>query len=147
MSDSYSLYSNFTLSSDRTDNNKKAFTVGQRKSVSDQLKVYTEHQFTHESIQSGVGHTFGLDYQINKELIANFSVQTARLDKVESGLTDRDAFSVGLSYKEDATDASIVRIRSTDDATGNPCPATSADTDSPGATSAAVIAVGGIHGQ
>ncbi len=106
MSDSYSLYSNFTLSSDRTDNNKKAFTMGQRKTVSDQLKVYTEHQFTHESIQSGVGHTFGLDYQVSKELIANASVQTARLDKVETGLTDRDAFSVGLSYKEDATDAS-----------------------------------------
>ena len=105
-SDSYSLYSNFTLSTDRTDNNKKAFTVGQRKSVSDQLKVYTEHQFTHESIQSGVGHTFGLDYQLSKELVANFSVQSARLDKEDGGLTDRDAFSVGLSYKEDATDAS-----------------------------------------
>ncbi len=106
MNDAYSLYSNFTLSSDRTDNKKQAFTVGQRKSVSDQLKVYSEHQFTHETIQSGVGHTFGLDYQVSKELVANASVQTARLDKVETGLTDRDAFSVGLNYKEDATDAS-----------------------------------------
>jgi len=106
MTDTYSLYSNFTLSTDRTDNNKKAFTVGQRKTVSDQLSVYTEHQFTHESIQSGVGHTFGLDYKLSKELVASFSVQTAKLDKVESGLTDREAFSVGLSYKEDATDAS-----------------------------------------
>lgn len=106
MSDSYSLYTNFTQSADRTDNNKRAFTVGQRKSVSDQLKVYTEHQFTHENTQSGVGHTFGLDYQVSKELVASASVQSARLDKVESGLTDRDAFSVGLSYKEDATDAS-----------------------------------------
>ena len=106
MSDSYSLYSNFTLSTDRTDNNKKAFTVGQRKSVSDQLKVYTEHQFTHETTQSGVGHTFGLDYQVSKEVIANFSVQSAKLDKEEGGLTDRDAFSVGLSYKEDKTEAS-----------------------------------------
>jgi hypothetical protein len=105
-SNSYSLYSNFTLSTDRTDNNKKAFTVGQRKSVSDQLKVYTEHQFTHETTQSGVGHTFGLDYQLNKELVANLSVQTAKLDKVEGGLTDREAFSVGLNYKEDQTEAS-----------------------------------------
>ena len=106
MSDSYGVYSNFTLSNDLIDSNKKAFTVGQRKTVSDQLKVYTEHQFTHENVQSGVGHTFGLDYQVSKELIANASVQSARLDKTDGGLTDRDAFSVGLSYKEDATDAS-----------------------------------------
>lgn len=106
MSDSYTLYSNFTHSADRTDNNKRAFTVGQRKNVNDQLRVYTEHQFTHENIQSGVGHTFGLDYQLSKELVANASVQSARLDKVESGLTDRDAFTVGLNYKEDATEAS-----------------------------------------
>ena len=106
MSDSYSLYSNFSLSTDRTDNNKKAFTVGQRKTVSDQLKVYSEHQFTHETIQSGVGHTFGLDYQISKEVIANLSVQKAKLDKIDSGLTDRNAFSVGLNYKENDIDAS-----------------------------------------
>lgn len=106
MSDSYSLYTNFTLSNDRTDDNKKAFTIGQRKTLSDQLKVYTEHQFTHESTQSGVGHTFGLDYQVSKELTANASMQTARLEKTSGGLTDRDAFSVGLSYKEDALDAS-----------------------------------------
>ena len=108
MTDSYSLYSNYTLSTDRTNgqkNTKNTFTTGQRKTLSDQLRVYTEHQFTHETIQSGVGHTFGLDYKINKELTANASVQTARLDKVDTGLTDRDAFSVGLDYRKDATEA------------------------------------------
>jgi len=106
LSDSHSLYTNFTMSSDRTDNNKRAFTVGQRKSVTDQLKVYTEHQFTHENIQSGVGHTFGLDYQVSKKVTASASAQKAKLDKVASGLTNRDAFTVGLSYKEDGRDAS-----------------------------------------
>ncbi len=106
VNDSYNLYSNFTLSDDRIDNNKRAFTVGQRKTVSDQLSVYSEHQFTHESIQSGLGHTFGLDYKLSKELTASASVQSSRLDKVDSGLTDRDAFSVGLNYKENSTDAS-----------------------------------------
>ena len=106
VSDSYSLYSNFTLSTDRTNGHRKTFTVGQKKAVSDQLSVYTEHQYTHEDKQSGVGHTFGLDYKINKALTANASVQTARLDKAESGLTDRDAFSVGLNYSEGKTKAS-----------------------------------------
>ena len=106
LSDSHSLYSNFTLSTDHTNYNKKAFTIGQRKSISDQLKVYSEHQFTRNDKESGVSRTFGLDYKLSKELTANASVQSARLDKVESGLTDRDAFSVGLNYKEDDTTAS-----------------------------------------
>ena len=106
MSDTYSLYTNLTHSTDRTDNNKQAITVGQRKTINDQLKVYSEHQFTHENTQTGVGRTFGLDYQVSKQVIANLSVQSARLDKEASGLVDRDAFSVGLNYKEDGTDAS-----------------------------------------
>ncbi|KAG1654011.1 hypothetical protein GQR58_025277 [Nymphon striatum] len=109
VSDTYSLYTNYTLSTDRTSSSRgkrNTFTVGQRKAISDQLKVYTEHQFTHEDKQSGVGHTFGLDYQINKEMTASASVQSARLDKEDGGLTDRDAFSVGLTYKKDKTEAS-----------------------------------------
>lgn len=43
---------------------------------------------------------------MNKEVTANASVQTARLDKKDSGLVDRDAFSVGLSYIQDKTSAS-----------------------------------------
>jgi hypothetical protein len=106
LSDDYSVYSNYTLSNDDGSKNRSNFTIGQRRSVSNQLKVYTEHQYTHEDKQSGLGHTFGLDYDVSKELTASASVQTARLDKVDSGLTDRDAFSVGLNYKQDKTEAS-----------------------------------------
>ena len=107
VSDTWSLYNNFTLSTDRTNDRKSAFTIGQRKSLSNRLNVYTEHQFTRATEESGVGHTFGLDYQLSKELTANASVQTSKLDKVQqTGLTDRQAFSVGLRYKEDNVDAS-----------------------------------------
>ena len=106
VSDGYSLYTNYTLSTDRTTGKRNVFTVGQRKSVSDQLKVYTEHQYTHEDKQTGIGHTFGLDYQISKELTASASVQSARLKKAQTGLTDRDAFSVGFRFRQDKTDAS-----------------------------------------
>jgi len=102
----YNVYSNFTRSTDRTDNSRSTFTVGQKKAVSNQLKVYTEHQFTHEDKQSGVGHTFGLDYKVSKEVTANASVQVAKLDKKDSGLTDREAFSVGLNYIKEKTSAS-----------------------------------------
>ena len=106
ISKDYDVYTNYTLSTDRTDDKRNVFTVGQRKSVSDQLKVYTEHQYTHEDKQSGLGHTFGMDYALSKELDLNASVQTARLDKVDTGLVDRDAFSVGLKYQKDSTKAS-----------------------------------------
>ncbi len=105
-SNGYSLYTNTTISTDSTNRKKRAFTVGQRKTISNQLRVYTEHQYTHEVVQSWFGHTFGLDYQFNKVWTTNASVQSARLDKAETGLTDRDAISVGLNYKKDATDAS-----------------------------------------
>lgn len=102
----YDVYTNYTLSTDRTNEKRNLFTVGQRKSISDQLKVYTEHQYTHEDKESGLGHTFGLDYAFTNELNLNTSVQTVRLDKTNGGLTDRDAFSVGLNYKKNATKAS-----------------------------------------
>ena len=106
ISKDYSVYTNYTLSTDRTDGEQNLFTVGQRKSVTNQLKVFTEHQFIHEDKQSGTGHTFGLDYDINKETTFTTSFQAARLDKRDSGLIDRDAFSVGLRHKNDRTDAS-----------------------------------------
>ena len=105
MSDDYNLYANYTLSTDRTDGKRSAFTVGQRKSVTNRLKVYTEHQFTHKAKEAGVGHTFGLDYDLNKKVTASAWVQTAKVDKDEFGIINRDAFSVGLKYKYDKTDA------------------------------------------
>jgi len=107
VTEDYDLYTNYTHSTDNTFDNRNLFTIGQRKSVSDQLKVYTEHQYTHSDKESGIGHTFGLDYVFTKELDFNASVQTARLDKIANGLTDRDAFSVGLNYKKNATKASM----------------------------------------
>ena len=106
ISKDYSFYTNYTLSTDRNDGEQNIFTVGQRKSVTNQLKVYTEHQHTHEDKQSGTGHTFGLDYSVNKATTLNASVQTARLDNRDVGLIDRDAFSVGLAHKNDTTNAS-----------------------------------------
>ncbi len=106
VNDGYRLYSNYTLSNDKIDQSRSTFTVGQRKTVNDQLKVFTEHQFTRDKKASGIANTFGLDYQINEELTASTSLQTARLDKASSGLTHRDAFSVGLNYKKGKSNAS-----------------------------------------
>ncbi len=105
MTDTYGVYGSYTLSTDRSNNKRGTFTAGQRKTLSDQLRVYTEHQFTHEDEQSGLGHTFGLDYKLSDYTAANVSVQSARLDNTNGGITDRDAFSVGLTYHQDKTHA------------------------------------------
>ena len=107
IADGHDFYTNYTLSTDSTFDKRNLFTIGQRKTVSDQLNVYTEHQFIHEDKESGLGHTFGLEYSMTEDLELNSSIQTARLEKVDTGLTDRDAFSVGLNYKKDSSKASM----------------------------------------
>jgi len=54
LSDSHSIYTNYTLSTDTTFEKRSLFTVGQRKKVSNRLNVFTEHQFTHEAKESGL---------------------------------------------------------------------------------------------
>ena len=106
VNDGYDVYTNYTFSTDSTFDKRNIFTVGQRKKISDQLKVYTEHQYTHKDKEAGIGHSFGLEYDFTKELNVNASIQTAQIDKKIGGLIDRDAFSVGLDFKNDATKAS-----------------------------------------
>ena len=103
LNDSHTFYSNYTLSKNT---NRNIFTVGQRKSVSDRLKVFSEHQFTREKTKSGIGHSFGLDYDYTKNVALSVSAQTASLNNESGSTTDRDAFSVGLSYKKGKTNAS-----------------------------------------
>jgi hypothetical protein len=107
LNDIHSLYSNYTLSTDSTFDKRNVFTVGQRRSVSNRLDVYTEHQFTHESDASGLGHTFGVDYDYNKYTTLSGSLQTIDLDNDDgTGVTKRDAVTAGFTYSQGKTKAS-----------------------------------------
>ena len=99
LNDRHSFYTNYTLASDATFDQRNIFTLGQRSQITKRLKVFNEHQYTDESAQSGLAHTFGVDYDLNKHLTLSSSVQKAQLEKDTGGITDRDAFSVGLAYK------------------------------------------------
>lgn len=105
-SDDYKFYTNYTLSKESSNTQRNLFTVGQRKSVTDRLSVFSEHQFTRETLQYGLGHNFGLDYDITKHLVFNASIQTANLEQNDGGITDRNAFSVGFNYNKNKTKAS-----------------------------------------
>ena len=102
-SDDHKFYSNYTLSKESKDTQRNLFTVGQRKTVTDRLSVFTEHQFTRETLQHGIGNNFGIDYDVSDDLVFNASLQTVNLEQNDGGTTDRNAFSVGLSYDKDKT--------------------------------------------
>ena len=102
----HTFYSNYTLSKESKNTQRNLFTVGQRKTVTDRLKVFTEHQYTRETLQNGLGHNFGIDYDVNDDLLFSASIQTANLDQNDGGTTERNAFSVGLNYDKDKTTAS-----------------------------------------
>ncbi len=103
----HDLYTNYTMSRDSGDNEERNIvTIGQRKTVSDQLKVYTEHQYTHEDTQAGLGNTFGLDYKLNNKLNTTASYQQATLEQTNGSTVDRDALTLGLNYKNNDTEAS-----------------------------------------
>ena len=101
-SDTYSVYSN--LSHEISDRSviRQTATLGQRKQLSKRLKVFTEHQFTHEDNRQGAAHTLGLDRQFTRYLSANLSLQVGNFEDNDGGTTDRDAISVGVNLKRDA---------------------------------------------
>lgn len=105
-SNDHKFYTNYMLSKESQDTQRNLFTVGQRKSVTDRLSVFTEHQFTRETLQYGLGHNVGMDYDVTKNLAFNASIQTANLEQNDGGITDRKAVSVGLNYNKNKTKAS-----------------------------------------
>lgn len=100
-SESYSIYTNVSSENDRIGQQQHALTLGQRKSLSSKLKVYSEHQFTHEDQRNGVSHTLGLDHAFNNHTSGNLSLQMAAFEDQNGGTTDRDAISVGLDHNRE----------------------------------------------
>lgn len=102
----HSVYATQKLSTDTTQGVRNTTTVGQRRTLGSKLRVFTEHQFTDEDLRSGVGHTFGMDYDANRYTRFNASYQHADIDDQTGGTTDRDALSVGADYKRGRRQAS-----------------------------------------
>ena len=106
LSDTYSIYTNLSHETLTAGNSTESLTVGQRKQFSRRLKVYSEHQFTHEDERQGASHTLGLDHSFTRYLSGSFSVQFAEFDDDTGDRTDRNAISVGIDYAHDSLKAS-----------------------------------------
>ncbi len=106
LSDTYSVYSNLSHEILTAGNSTESLTLGQRKQFSRRLKLYSEHQFTHEDERQGASHTLGLDHAFTRYLSGSFSVQFGEFDDDSGDRTDRNAISFGIDYGRDSLQAS-----------------------------------------
>ncbi len=100
-SDTYSVYSNYTYSFNRQQTKQNSFILGQRKSLSNQLKVYTEHQFTDDDNKSGYAHSLGFNRQLNDFASLSLSIQRAALEDEIGSVTERTTVSGGYAYQKE----------------------------------------------
>ena len=101
VSDTYSVYGNVNVFNDTNSALEQSVTLGQRKSLSDTLKVYTEHQFSSEEKSTGVTNTLGITNTFNRYTTGTLSFQSSRLEDEFDVMTERDTLSAGLSFKRD----------------------------------------------
>jgi len=102
-SDRTTLYSNYTLENERTDNGLRArkgnMASGFRTRYSDSASVYFEEQYTHGDVPTGLVHSTGVDLaptdRVN--LGANFDFGTLKDHQTGAGLK-RTAAGVSVGY-------------------------------------------------
>jgi len=78
-------------------------TVGQRWRVSNQVNVFNESQFLKEGSQSGIAHTFGMDFYPDAGWNYGFTLLEGELESV-TGTVDRRAVSLNAGRTSPATD-------------------------------------------
>jgi len=101
LSDTYSVYTNYTYSFSKAQVERNSYVLGQRKQLNNQLKVYSEHQFSDEDSRQGYAHTVGLDQQLSKYTSANLSAQRALIENDDKTSTERNTVSLGFAFQKD----------------------------------------------
>ncbi len=121
-SDRTTLYTNYTLEKERSDNGllsrKGSMTSGFRSRYSDSASVYLEEQYTHGDVPTGLVHSAGVELTPTDRLnfSANLAVGTlkdpetaAELERTAVGVSvgygfDRLSLASGLEYRFDKTE-------------------------------------------
>ncbi|WP_223266812.1 hypothetical protein [Luteimonas gilva] len=96
----HSFYGAYTYSTDTTEydplfNSRQnpGWTLGQRWRLSNQVSLFNESQFLKAPNESGLAHTFGMDFFPGEGWNLGFTLQTANLDATV-GEVNRDAVSL-----------------------------------------------------
>ena len=91
------LFGTYTLSVDRVDGQRGILSLGQKRTLSNQLRVFTDHQFTHGESQTGYSQSYGLTFSPRDDWLLSASYQQGELTEAAAGAIDRHAVSVGLT--------------------------------------------------
>lgn len=101
----HSLYAGYTYSTDTTGyeslfepNRQNGWTLGQRWRINERVNMFNESQFLKEPNQSGLAHTYGMDFYPAQGWNLGFTLQTGDLEKGLGGTVDRRAASVRGGY-------------------------------------------------
>lgn len=109
ISPEHTLYGGYNYSTDRSDydplfndRQNSGWTLGQRWRLSDQANMFNESQFIKAPNESGLAHTFGMDFYPGVGWTLGFTLQQANLDKA-IGNVDRQAVSVSAGRTSNDT--------------------------------------------
>ncbi len=104
--DRSSLYTNYTLSPDRTDDGFSGraglLTAGGKTRYSDAVSVNAEERYQYGTGPSGLIHSFGLDLAPNDRWTYGAKLETGKLSDPLAGDMDRTALGLTLGYHKDA---------------------------------------------
>lgn len=97
----HSFYGSYTLSTDRSDydplfnpNAQNGWTLGQRWRLSNQVNLFNESQFLKSRRESGLAHTFGMDFYPMQGWNVGFTLSDGDLTRADGAQVDRRAISV-----------------------------------------------------
>ncbi|KRG67728.1 hypothetical protein ABB27_09205 [Stenotrophomonas terrae] len=107
----HSLYAGYTYSTDITDqeslfepNRQNGWTLGQRWRLSERSNMFNESQFIKEPQQSGLAHTYGMDFYPAQGWNMGFTLQSGDLEKPGGANVDRRAVSISGGHTSPAAD-------------------------------------------
>jgi hypothetical protein len=111
LSPEHTAYGSYTFSTDSTEQHalfnpsrQNGWTLGQRWRLSNQVNLFNESQFLKEPNQSGLAHTFGMDFYPSQGWNVGFTLQDGELTNSEGGDVDRRAISVSGGHTSPQTD-------------------------------------------
>jgi hypothetical protein len=109
LSPEHTFYGAYTWSTDRSDydplfNNRltSGWTLGQRWRLSNQVNLFNESQYLKAPNESGLAHTFGMDFYPGVGWTLGFTLQEADLER-GTGNVDRRAISISAGRTSNAT--------------------------------------------
>ena len=107
----HSVYGAYTYSTDTTDyeslfnrSAQNGWTLGQRWRLSNQVNLYNESQFLKERNESGLAHTFGMDFYPAQGWNLGFTLSDGELTNTAGGNIDRRAISISGGRTSSDTD-------------------------------------------